>query len=127
MAGKGNLGVYLELDKVPTRETNMHAYEMMLSESQERMLMTLAPGKEKLLEKFLKKWDLDFSIIGKTISEDRFKVYHKGKIEADLPLLALSNNSPEYDRNWKIKNKISTLPTFNSSTVNPMEALKNII
>ena len=127
MAGKGNLGVYLELDKVPKRETNMHAYEMMLSESQERMLMTLAPGKEKIAREIFQKWDLDFSIIGKTISEDRFKVYHKGKIEADLPLLALSNNSPEYDRNWKIKNKISTLPRFNSSTVNPMEALKILL
>ena len=63
----------------------------------------------------------------KNISEDRFKVYHKGKIKADLPLLALSNNSPEYDRNWKIINKISTLPTFNSSTVNPMEALKILL
>ena len=127
MAGKGNLGVYLELDKVPTRETDMHAYEMMLSESQERMLMTLAPGKEKIARDIFQKWDLDFSIIGKTISEDRFKVYHKGKIEADLPLLALSNNSPEYNRNWKIINKISTLPTFNSSTVNPMEALKILL
>ena len=127
MAGKGNLGVYLELDKVPTRETNMHAYEMMLSESQERMLMTLAPGKEKIAREIFQKWDLDFSIIGKTISEDRFKVYHNGKMEADLPLLALSNNSPEYDRNWKIKNKIFTLPTFNSSTVNPMEALKILL
>ena len=105
----------------------MHDYEMMLSESQERMLMTLAPGKEKIAREIFQKWDLDFSIIGKTISEDRFKVYHKGKIEADLPLLALSNNSPEYDRNWKIKNKISTLPRFNSSTVNPMEALKILL
>ena len=127
MAGKGNLGVYLELDKVPTREADMNAYEMMLSESQERMLMTLAPGKEKVAREIFKKWDLDFSIIGKTISEDRFKVYHKGKIEADLPLQALSNKSPEYDRNWKIINKISTTPTFDSSTIMPMEALKILL
>ena len=127
MAGKGNLGVYLELDKVPTREADMNAYEMMLSESQERMLMTLAPGKEKVAREIFKKWDLDFSIIGKTISEDRFKVYHKGKIEADLPLQALSNKSPEYDRNWKIINKISTTPTFDSSTIKPMEALKILL
>ena len=127
MAGKGNLGVYLELDKVPTREADMNAYEMMLSESQERMLMTLAPGKEKVAREIFKKWDLDFSIIGKTISEDRFKVYHKGKIEADLPLQALSNKSPEYDRNWKIINKISTTPTFVSSTIRPMEALKILL
>ncbi len=126
MAGKGNLGVYLELDKVPTREADMNAYEMMLSESQERMLMTLAPGKEKVAREIFKKWDLDFSIIGKTIPEDRFKVYHKGKIEADLPLQALSNKSPEYDRNWKIINKISTTPTFDSS-IKPMEALKILL
>ena len=101
MAGKGKLGVKLNLDNVPTRESDMHAYEMMLSESQERMLMTLAPGKEKSAKEIFKKWDLDFSIIGKTIPEDRFKVYHNSKIEADLPLQALSNNAPEYDRKWK--------------------------
>ena len=127
MAGKGKLGVILELDKVPTREADMHAYEMMLSESQERMLMTLAPGKEKVAREIFKKWDLDFSIIGKTISQDRFKVFHKGEIKADLPLQALSNNSPEYDRKWKIVVKNSKMPMLDTSRVKPLEALKLLL
>ena len=127
MAGKGKLGVKLNLDNVPTRESDMHAYEMMLSESQERMLMTLAPGKEKSAKEIFKKWDLDFSIIGKTIPEDRFKVYHNSKIEADLPLQALSNNAPEYDRKWKINIKKNIMPNSNYLKVKPMKALKTLL
>ena len=76
MAGKGKLGMELDLDNVPIREIGMHAYEMMLSESQERMLMTLSPGKETVARAIFKKWDLDFAIVGRTIKEDRFKVFH---------------------------------------------------
>ncbi|MFL2801981.1 MAG: phosphoribosylformylglycinamidine synthase subunit PurL [Paracoccaceae bacterium] len=127
MAGKGELGVILDLDKVPTREPDMHAYEMMLSESQERMLMTLAPGKEKKAKQIFQKWDLDFSIIGKTIPEDRFKIYHHSKIEADLPLQSLSTKSPEYDRKWDIKIKKNIMPNINTFKVKPMEALKTLL
>ena len=127
MAGKGKLGVMLDLDKVPVRETDMHPYEMMLSESQERMLMTLAPGMENKARDIFKKWDLDFSIIGKTISEDRFRVYHNSELVADLPLQALSNEAPEYDRKWTIKNKKNTMPHYSASKYKPIEILKTLL
>jgi len=100
MGDKGNLGISLDLEKVPTRESDMSAYEMMLSESQERMLMVLDPQKEHLAKSIFDKWDLDFAIVGKTISEDRFLIKLNGEVKADLPLKALAGNSPEYDRPW---------------------------
>ncbi len=98
MGDKGELGVRLILDNVPCREENMTAYEMMLSESQERMLMVLRPEKEAEAKAVFDKWDLDFAIVGETIPEDKFIIEHKGKVMADLPLRALSGNAPEYDR-----------------------------
>ncbi len=100
MGDKGNLGISLDLEKVPTREPDMSAYEMMLSESQERMLMVLDPQKEYLAKSIFDKWDLDFAIVGETISEDRFLIKLNGEVKADLPLKALAGNSPEYDRPW---------------------------
>jgi phosphoribosylformylglycinamidine synthase subunit PurL len=100
MGDKGNLGIRLDLEKVPTRETNMSAYEMMLSESQERMLMVLNPELEDIAKSVFDKWDLDFAIIGETIAEDRFLIVMNGEVKADLPLKALSGNAPEYDRPW---------------------------
>ncbi len=100
MGDKGNLGVILDLEKVPTRELNMTAYEMMLSESQERMLMVLRPEKEAEAKAIFDKWDLDFAIVGETIEEDRFLVRLNGETKADLPLKALSGTAPEYDRPW---------------------------
>ncbi len=98
MGDKGQLGVKLNLNLVPCREENMTAYEMMLSESQERMLMVLRPEKEDVARAVFDKWDLDFAIVGETIAEDRFIIEHNGKVMADLPLRALSGNAPEYDR-----------------------------
>ncbi|MCR9086588.1 MAG: phosphoribosylformylglycinamidine synthase subunit PurL [Rhodobacteraceae bacterium] len=100
MGDKGGLGVRLNLDAVPVREEAMTAYEMMLSESQERMLMVLRPEKEAQAKAIFDKWDLDFAIVGETIAEDRFIVEHGGAVKADLPLKALSGNAPEYDRPW---------------------------
>lgn len=100
MGDKGGLGVRLNLDAVPQRETNMTAYEMMLSESQERMLMVLNPDLEAEARAVFVKWDLDFAIVGETIAEDRFIIMHKGQIMADLPLATLSGSAPEYDRPW---------------------------
>ena len=100
MGDKGNLGVRLDLEKVPTRELNMTAYEMMLSESQERMLMVLKPELEVIAKAVFDKWDLDFAIVGETILEDRFLILMNGEIKADLPLKALSGTAPEYDRPW---------------------------
>ncbi|MEO1723701.1 MAG: phosphoribosylformylglycinamidine synthase subunit PurL [Pseudomonadota bacterium] len=98
MGDKGGLGVALNLDAVPCRETAMTAYEMMLSESQERMLMVLDPAREDTARAIFEKWDLDFAIVGETIAEDRFLVSHGGTLKADLPLAALSGTAPEYDR-----------------------------
>jgi phosphoribosylformylglycinamidine synthase subunit PurL len=100
MGDKGDLGIELDLDLVPVRETHMTAYEMMLSESQERMLMVLRPDKEAEAKAIFDKWDLDFALIGRTIPEDRFRVRLDGKVKADLPLKALSGAAPEYNRPW---------------------------
>ena len=100
MGDKGGLGIKLQLDHVPQRETNMTAYEMMLSESQERMLMVLRPEKEAEARAIFVKWDLDFAIVGKTIAEDRFLILHGNEVKADLPLAKLSSSAPEYDRPW---------------------------
>ncbi len=100
MGDKGGLGIKLQLDHVPQREPNMAAYEMMLSESQERMLMVLRPEKEAEARAIFEKWDLDFAIVGETIAEDRFVIMHGNAVKADLPLSKLSSTAPEYDRPW---------------------------
>ena len=101
MGDKGDLGIRLDLDRVPTREAGMTAYEMMLSESQERMLMVLRPDREETARAIFEKWDLDFAIVGETIAEDRFLVMQGNTVRADIPLKALSGNAPEYDRPWE--------------------------
>jgi phosphoribosylformylglycinamidine synthase len=98
MGAKGDLGVTLDLDKVPCRETGMSAYEMMLSESQERMLMVLRPEKEKEAEAIFRKWGLDFAIVGETTPTKRFVVRHGGDVMADLPIKELGDEAPVYDR-----------------------------
>src|SRR5579884_2218043 len=98
MGAKGDLGVTLDLDAVPCRETGMSAYEMMLSESQERMLMVLKPDKEKEAEAIFRKWRLDFAVVGKTTSTKRFIVRHGGQLMADLPIKELGDEAPIYQR-----------------------------
>ena len=100
MGAKGDLGIELDLDKVPVREERMSAYEMMLSESQERMLMVLRPEKEKQAEAIFTKWGLDFAVVGKTTDDLRFRVLHQGEEVADLPIKELGDEAPEYDRPW---------------------------
>jgi len=100
MGDKGGLGVRLDLERVPVRENAMTAYEMMLSESQERMLMVLKPELEAEAKAVFDKWDLDFAIVGETIAEDRFLIMHNGETKADLPLSKLASSAPEYDRPW---------------------------
>jgi len=100
MGAKGDLGIELDLDKVPVREERMSAYEMMLSESQERMLMVLRPEKEKEAEAIFTKWGLDFAIVGKTTDDLRFRVLHNGIEVANLPIKDLGDKAPEYDRPW---------------------------
>ncbi|MGE5148013.1 MAG: phosphoribosylformylglycinamidine synthase subunit PurL [Candidatus Eiseniibacteriota bacterium] len=98
MGAKGDLGVTLDLDKVPCREEGMTAYEMMLSESQERMLMVLKPEKEAEAEAIFRKWGLDFAVVGETTPTKRFIVRHKGEVMADLPIKELGSQAPEYKR-----------------------------
>jgi len=100
MGAKGDLGVDLDLDAVPCRETGMTAYEMMLSESQERMLMVLAPEKAEFAAAIFRKWGLDFAVIGKTTDTKRFVIRHRGEIKADLPIKELGDEAPLYDRPW---------------------------
>jgi phosphoribosylformylglycinamidine synthase len=98
MGAKGNLGVTLDLDTVPVREAGMSAYEMMLSESQERMLMVLKPEREKEAEDIFRKWGLDFAIVGETTPTRRFVIRHGGKVMADLPIKELGDEAPVYNR-----------------------------
>ncbi|MCW8085193.1 phosphoribosylformylglycinamidine synthase subunit PurL [Sabulicella glaciei] len=98
MAGKGGMGIELELDSVPQRETGMTAYEMMLSESQERMLMVLKPGREELAESIFHKWELDFAVIGRLTDTGRIVIRHKGVTEADILLAPLESEAPLYRR-----------------------------
>ncbi len=100
MGAKGNLGIELDLDAVPCREEGMTAYEMMLSESQERMLMVLKPELEEQAEGIFRKWGLDFAIVGKTTDTLRFVVKHEGEVKADLPIKELGDEAPLYDRPW---------------------------
>ena len=128
MASKGNLGIEIDLDKVPCREEKMTPYEMMLSESQERMLLILNSGKEENAKKIFNKWGLDFSIIGKTTSSKNLVLNFNQKEVANLPLSSLSSDAPVYDRKWK-KNLISkkkNLPKdFKSLKIS--ESLKKIL
>lgn len=98
MASSGGLGIELDLDHVPQRETNMSAYEMMLSESQERMLIIVKPGREHVAERIFKKWDLDVAVIGQTAEHGRLVLRHKGEVVCDLPLDPIGENAPKYDR-----------------------------
>jgi phosphoribosylformylglycinamidine synthase len=98
MAGKGGVGIELDLDQVPARETGMTAYEFMLSESQERMLMVIRPDREQLARDIFEKWDLDFSIIGRITDTGHITVRHHGVIEADIPLAPLNDQAPLYTR-----------------------------
>ncbi len=101
MASKGNLGIKLDLSKVPCREKGMTPYEIMLSESQERMLIVLETGKEDKAKKIFDKWNLDFSIIGKTTNSKNIEIYYEKKKYADIPVTYLTENAPMYERKWK--------------------------
>jgi phosphoribosylformylglycinamidine synthase len=98
MAGKGGVGIELNLDTVPQRETGMSAYEMMLSESQERMLLVLKPERAEMARAIIEKWDLDYAIIGKITGTGRIVITHKGVVEADIELAPLSDEAPLYHR-----------------------------
>ncbi len=128
MGAKGDLGVSLDLDRVPCRETGMSAYEMMLSESQERMLMVLKPEKEKEAAAIFRKWGLDFAIVGETTAAKRFVVKHGGAVMADLPIKELGDEAPLYDRPFAENPK---KPVIDAAAVEPpmgiADALEKLI
>ena len=101
MASKGKLGIEIDLNKVPCREENMQPFELMLSESQERMLIVLKEGKEKDAEKIFKKWDLDFSVIGKMTDNKNLVLHFKEEIVCDIPIASLADEAPKYNREWE--------------------------
>jgi phosphoribosylformylglycinamidine synthase len=101
MAGKGGLGIEIDIDKVPARETGMTSYEMMLSESQERMLLILKPSRQKMAAAIFEKYGLDFAVIGKLTKTGHLVVKKDGKVDADMPIAPMVQASPEYARPWK--------------------------
>ncbi len=105
MGASGSLGIKLDLNKVPCREERMSPYEMMLSESQERMLMVLDPEKEAEAEAIFIKWGLDFAIVGETTDDLRFSIWHDDEEVANLPIKELGDEAPEYDRPWTVPPK----------------------
>jgi phosphoribosylformylglycinamidine synthase len=126
MAGKGGVGIELTLEAVPQRETGMTAYEMMLSESQERMLMVLRPDRTELARKIIEKWDLDYAVIGKITDTGRIVVTHHGAVAADIPLAPLSDAAPLYRRPVAAIAKPETLGNV-VSPVSIQEALLTLI
>src|SRR5438034_438521 len=127
MGAKGDLGVTLDLDAVPCRETGMSAYEMMLSESQERMLMVVRPEKEQEAEAIFRKWGLDFAVVGKTTDDLRFRVLHQGDEVANLPIKELGDQAPEYNRPWVEQNKPALLPAGDAPKADVADALLKML
>ena len=121
MASKGNLGIEINLNKVPCREARMTPYEIMLSESQERMLIVLENGKEDLAKKIFDKWNLDFAVIGKTTDSKNIELFFDNQQVANIPVNTLVENSPMYDRKWKK----SKLPKKNKIKKEVINKIKN--
>ena len=129
MASKGNLGIEINLNKVPCRETKMTPYEIMLSESQERMLIVLENGKEEQAKKIFDKWNLDFAVIGKTTNTKNIELLFDDKSVAKIPVNTLVENSPMYDRKWK-KSKLPKKNKFDKKKINNLkikDTLKKIL
>ncbi len=128
MAARAGTGLELDLTLVPQRETGMTAYEMLLSESQERMLIVARKGREKELVEIFNKWDLDAVVIGKVVEGDRLRIIHNGVVEADLPVMALTDEAPKYDRPMSEPPALAGgQPLDRKSDVTPSEALKKLL
>ncbi len=129
MASKGKLGIELDLNKVPCREEKMTPYEIMLSESQERMLIVLEKGKENHAKKIFDKWNLDFAVIGKTTNSKSIELIFDNKKVAKIPINLLAENAPVYDRKWK-KTKLPQKIKFNKNEFKSLklsDCLKKIL
>ena len=127
MASKGGLGIEMNLDAVPVRETGMTPYEIMLSESQERMLIVIKPGHEAKVEAIFKKWELDFAVIGHLTDNGRMVLNYKGEKVADLPIDPLAQASPEYDRPWVASEKRPVIAAKDVPESDVIESLKKLV
>lgn len=127
MASKGGLGIEMNLDTVPVRETGMTPYEIMLSESQERMLIVIKPGHEAKVEAIFKKWELDFAVIGHLTDNGRMVLTYKGEKVADLPIDPLAQAAPEYDRPWVPTEKRPVVAAKDVPESNVIESLKKLV
>jgi phosphoribosylformylglycinamidine synthase len=130
MAARAGTGLELDLTLVPQRETGMTAYEMLLSESQERMLIVARKGREKELVEIFNKWDLDAVVIGKVVEGDRLKIFHNGNLEADLPVKALTDEAPKYERPMEPPpngTRNTSQATGRQDSGTPNQALKKIL
>ena len=126
MASKGGVGIALDLDRVPTRETGMNAYEIMLSESQERMLMVLRPDAEEAAERVFRKWGLDFAVIGRLTDTGRVSLGHGGETVADIPVDPLVEAAPRY-RRPHVPTPPPAMPAVETAGVAPLEALELLL
>jgi phosphoribosylformylglycinamidine synthase subunit PurL len=127
MAGKGGLGIELDLDRVPLRETGMSAYEIMLSESQERMLMILRPGSEAEARHIFAKWELDFAVIGRVTETGRLVLRMNGEIAADIPVEPLVTAAPVYQRPWLRRDPQPEIDPASLPDRDPLECLRSLV
>src|SRR6266567_782127 len=127
MAGKGGLGMELDLDRVPVRESQMTAYEIMLSESQERMLMILKPGREDEARRIFEKWELDFAVIGKVSETGRLELRMHGESAADIPVGPLVSEAPLYERPWARRDPAPDIDPAALPARDPPECLKRLL
>lgn len=128
MSAKGEVGMRIDLDKVPTRQQNMKTWELLLSESQERMLLVATKGREEDVMKVFTKWDLPCSVIGEVTEDGKLDFYMNGELEASLPAyeLVLGGGAPQYEREFKEPAYLREINKFDPSTINVPENLKAV-
>ncbi len=127
MASRGEMGIELDLDHVPAREPGMSAYEIMLSESQERMLIILKPGREDEARAIFEKWDLDFAVIGKLTDTKTIVIKHHGQIAAEIPTKAIADTAPMYERDWVVSTRRPEIRAEDLPKIDPKQALAKIM
>jgi phosphoribosylformylglycinamidine synthase len=128
MSARGNCGMRIDLSKVPLRQKNIDAWEILLSESQERMLVVIKKGKEDIVKKIFEKWDLNCAQIGEVIDEDKLYFYYKGELVAEVPAqsLVLGGGAPVYDREYKEPNYLSEIKKFDIDSIPEPTNLKEV-
>ncbi|MGX7059308.1 phosphoribosylformylglycinamidine synthase subunit PurL [Vagococcus humatus] len=130
MASKAGSGLVLNLDQVPQRETNMTPYEMMLSESQERMLLCIKKGAEQEVQELFESYGLDAVVIGHVTTDGQYRLYHEGKLVADLPVDALAEEAPSYNKPRQEPARISQfkeMPAYVPNVTQPLATLKELL